>query len=60
MRISYDDRQGQTTTSASNEGYRLLDRHFRKDTVINEFLVVQSPTDMRTSRGLADLDEMAR
>ncbi|AYE98121.1 MMPL/RND family transporter [Mycobacterium kansasii] len=59
MRISYDDRHGQTTTSASNEGYRLLDRHFRKDTVITEFLVVQSPTDMRTSRGLADLDEMA-
>ncbi|TDK89705.1 MMPL family transporter [Mycobacterium paragordonae] len=59
MRISYDDRQGQTSASESNEGYRLLDRHFRKDTVITEFLVVESPTDMRTSRGLADLDEMA-
>ena len=36
-----------------------MDRHFRKDIVIAEFLVVESPTDMRTGKGLADLDEMA-
>ncbi|KAA0112644.1 RND family transporter [Mycolicibacterium sp. P9-22] len=59
IRISYDDRKGQPATTASNEGYRLLDRHFRKDVVIGEFLVVENPTDMRTGRGLADLDEMA-
>ncbi|OBI88415.1 RND family transporter [Mycobacterium asiaticum] len=59
MRISYDDRQGQPATTASNEGYQLLDRHFPKDTVISQFMVVESPTDLRTSRALADLDEMA-
>jgi putative drug exporter of the RND superfamily len=59
MTLSYDDRQGQPATTASNEGYHLLDRHFRKDVVIAEFLVVESPTDMRTGKGLADLDEMA-
>ncbi|WP_062908403.1 MMPL/RND family transporter, partial [Mycobacterium avium] len=59
MHISYDDRQGQPATTTSNEGYRLLDRHFRKDIVITQFMVVESPTDMRTSKGLADLDEMA-
>lgn len=57
--LSYDDRKGQPDTTASNEGYQLLDRHFRKDIVISEFLVVESPTDMRTGKGLADLDEMA-
>ena len=57
--LSYDDRKGQPDTTASNEGYQLLDRHFRKDVVISEFLVVESPTDMRTGKGLADLDEMA-
>ncbi|MBX8689330.1 hypothetical protein A5722_01635 [Mycobacterium vulneris] len=57
--ISYDDRKGQPDTTASNQGYRLLDRHFRKDIVITEFLVVENPTDMRTGRGLADLDQMA-
>ena len=59
MTLSYDDRKGQPDTTASNEGYQLLDRHFRKDIVIAEFLVVESPTDMRTGKGLADLDEMA-
>jgi RND superfamily putative drug exporter len=59
MKISYDDRKGQPATTASNQGYQLLDRHFRKDIVITEFLVVQNPTDMRTGKGLADLDEMA-
>ncbi|BCI90635.1 hypothetical protein NIIDMKKI_58410 [Mycobacterium kansasii] len=59
MRISYDDRQGQPATTASNEGYHLLDKHFRKDTVITQFMIVESATDMRTSRALADLDEMA-
>lgn len=59
MHIGYDDRQGQPDTTSSNEGYRLLDRHFRKDIVITQFMVVESPTDMRTSKGLADLDEMA-
>ncbi len=59
IKISYDDRKGQPATTASNQGYQLLDRHFRKDIVITEFLVVENPTDMRTGKGLADLDEMA-
>ncbi|OBG89900.1 MULTISPECIES: RND family transporter [unclassified Mycobacterium] len=59
IQISYDDRKGQPATTASNQGYQLLDRHFRKDIAIGEFLVVENPTDMRTGKGLADLDEMA-
>ncbi|OBH77076.1 hypothetical protein A5681_08535 [Mycobacterium scrofulaceum] len=59
MSISYDDRKGQPASTASNEGYALLDRHFPKDTVIKEFLLVQSSTDMRTARTLADLDALA-
>ncbi|RDH76592.1 RND family transporter [Mycolicibacterium moriokaense] len=59
IQISYDDRKGQPATTASNQGYQLLDRHFRKDIVISEFLLVENPTDMRTGKGLADLDEMA-
>ena len=57
--ISYDDREGQPAGTASNQGYRLLNRHFPKDTVINEFLLVQSDIDMRTAKGLADLDSLA-
>jgi RND superfamily putative drug exporter len=59
IKISYDDRKGQPATTDSNQGYQLLDRHFRKDAVINEFVLVENPADMRTGKGLADLDEMA-
>lgn len=59
MRITYDDREGQPSSTESNEGYALLNRHFPKDTIISEFLVVESKKDMRTAQGLADLDQMA-
>jgi RND superfamily putative drug exporter len=59
IKISYDDRKGQPATTASNQGYQLLDRHFRKDTIFREFVLVENPADMRTGKGLADLDEMA-
>jgi RND superfamily putative drug exporter len=59
VQITFDDRAGQPATTASNEGYQLLDRHFRKDMAFAQFLVVESPVDMRTGRGLADLDALA-
>ena len=46
-------------TTASNEGYRLLDRHFPKDMIFTQLLVIESPIDLRTAKGLADLDQMA-
>ncbi|OCB11755.1 MMPL/RND family transporter [Mycobacterium intracellulare] len=59
MRISYDDRTAQPADTASNKGYRLLDRHFPTDATMTEFLLVESSKDMRTGSGLADLEEMA-
>ncbi|MGB9227337.1 RND family transporter [Mycobacterium sp.] len=59
MKISFDDRKGQPATTASNEGYRLLDRHFPKDMIFTQVLVIESPADLRTAKGLADLDQMA-
>jgi putative drug exporter of the RND superfamily len=59
IEISYDDRKGQPADTAANQGYRLLDRHFPKDMIFTQFLVVESPSDMRTAKMLADLDEVA-
>jgi putative drug exporter of the RND superfamily len=59
IKISYDDRKGQPADTAANQGYRLLDRHFPKDMTFTQFLVVESPADMRTAKRLADLDEVA-
>ncbi|MEP9415548.1 RND family transporter [Gordonia sp. VNQ95] len=59
MALTYDDRTGQPDDTDSNLGYAVLDRHFPKDIVVTEFLVVQSPDDLRTAAGLADLEQMA-
>ena len=59
IQITYDDREGQPPDTGSNEGYALLNRHFPKDIIISEFLVVESENDMRTAQGLADLDQLA-
>jgi len=59
IEISYDDRTGQPADTAANQGYRLLDRHFPKDMIFTQFLVVESPSDMRTAKMLADLDAVA-
>ncbi len=59
MTITYDDREGQPSDTGSNEGYALLNRHFPKDAIISEFLLVESNNDMRTGQGLADLEQMA-
>ncbi|MBF6150054.1 RND family transporter [Nocardia nova] len=59
MTISYDDRTSQPADTPSNQGYRLLNRHFPRDSIIGEYLLIQSGTDMRTAKGLADLDQMA-
>jgi RND superfamily putative drug exporter len=59
MQITYDDREGQPPTTDSNQGYALLDRHFPQDITIAEFLVISAPTDLRTAKGLADLEQMA-
>jgi putative drug exporter of the RND superfamily len=59
IKISYDDRKGQPADTAANQGYRLLDRHFPKDMTFTQFLVIESPADMRTAKRLADLDEVA-
>lgn len=59
MQITYDDRDGQPSTTDSNQGYALLNRHFPRDITIAEFIVISAPTDLRTAKGLADLDQMA-
>ncbi|MGJ0119938.1 RND family transporter [Williamsia sp. MIQD14] len=59
IQITYDDRDGQPSTTDSNQGYALLNRHFPRDITIAEFIVISAPTDLRTAKGLADLEQMA-
>jgi putative drug exporter of the RND superfamily len=56
----YDDRKTLPPNVESSMGYATLDKHFPTNLIIPEYLLIESPHDLRTSQGLADLEEMAR
>ncbi|WP_301336926.1 RND family transporter [Mycobacterium asiaticum] len=59
VRFNYDDRKGVPASAPSSIGYTALERHFPVNQSIPEYILVQSPHDLRTPRALADLEQMA-
>jgi RND superfamily putative drug exporter len=59
-RFNYDDRKTLSNSVESTLGYAAMDRHFPVNSTIPQYLFVQSPHDLRTPQGLADLEQMAR
>ncbi|BBX62447.1 putative membrane protein, MmpL family [Mycobacterium saskatchewanense] len=59
VRYNYDDRKALKASAPSSLGYAALDRHFPVNQSIPEYILVQSPHDLRTPQALADLDQMA-
>jgi putative drug exporter of the RND superfamily len=59
VRHNYDDRKALPSSAPSSVGYAALDRHFPANQSIPEYILVQSPHDLRTPRALADLEQMA-
>ena len=57
---NYDDRKALPDNVASSLGYAAVDRHFPVNTTIPQYLLVESPHDLRTPEALADLEEMAQ
>lgn len=57
---NYDERQALPASAASSVGYAALDRHFPSNLIIPEYLVIQSPHDLRTPKALADLEQLAQ
>ncbi|OBF26999.1 hypothetical protein A5724_02770 [Mycobacterium sp. ACS1612] len=56
---NYDDRTTLPASAQSNIGYAAMESHFDVNSLIPQYLLVQSPHDLRTPQALADLDEMA-
>ena len=56
---NYDDRKVVPASAPSSIGYAALERHFPINRSIPEYILVQSPHDLRTPRALADLEQMA-
>ena len=60
VRFTYDDRKQLPAADPSSIGYVALERHFPVNQMLPEYLFVQSPHDLRTPTGLADLEQMAQ
>jgi len=60
MRFSYDDRKSLPASAESNLGFAAIDRHFAVSSMTPQYLLVQSPHDLRTPKALADLEQMAQ
>jgi RND superfamily putative drug exporter len=59
-RFNYDDRKNLPDSTQSNLGYAAVDRHFQLNSTIPQYLFIQSPHDLRTPKGFADLEQMAQ
>ncbi|MDH6195954.1 RND superfamily putative drug exporter [Mycobacterium frederiksbergense] len=59
VRFNYDDRKVVAASAPSSAGYAAVERHFPISQSIPEYILVQSPRDLRTPRALADLEQMA-
>ena len=57
--FNYDDRKVVSSSAPSSIGYAALERHFPISQAIPEFILVQSPHDLRSPQALADLEQMA-
>lgn len=59
VRYNYDDRKALPSSAPSSVGYAALDRHFPVNQSIPEYILIQSPRDLRTPKALADLEQLA-
>jgi len=59
VHFNYDDRKALGPSASSSVGYAALERHFPISQSIPEYILIQSPHDLRTPRALADLEQLA-
>ncbi|CAN5152057.1 RND family transporter [soil metagenome] len=57
--FNYDDRKVVDASAPSSIGYVALERHFPISASIPEYILIQSPKDLRTPQALADLEQLA-
>ena len=57
---NYDERKTLPGSVESSAGYAALDKHFPPNLIIPEYLVIESPRDLRSAKALADLEQLAQ
>ncbi|MGI9125853.1 MAG: MMPL family transporter, partial [Mycobacterium sp.] len=56
---NYDDRKALPKDSESIQGYDAITRHFPLNASLPQYILIHSPHDLRTSKALADMEQMA-
>lgn len=60
VKFNYDDRQNLPSDAASNLGYEALDNHFPVSSTVQQFILIQSPDDLRSPAALAAMEQLAQ
>lgn len=60
VRYNYDDRKALPQGVESSVGYAAMEQHFDLSSMIPQYLLIQSPHDLRTPQGLADMEQMVQ
>lgn len=60
LRPTFNDRLQLPQAAPSNVGFSAMENHFSTSALLPQYIYVRSPHDLRTSRSLADLDQMAQ
>ncbi|OMC39324.1 hypothetical protein A5740_26950 [Mycobacterium sp. GA-1841] len=60
VNFNYDDRKNLPDDAHSNLGYAALDKHFPVSSTVQQFILIQSPHDLRSPKALADMEQLAQ
>ena len=60
IHTSYDARTALPPSAESNIGFTAIEQHFPASVTAPQYLFIQSPHDMRNTKALADLEQMAQ
>jgi putative drug exporter of the RND superfamily len=56
---NYDDRKTLPSSVESTAAYQVMAQHFPLDSIIPQYLFIQSPHDLRNPKALADMEQLA-
>lgn len=60
IEFNYDNRKDLPENSDSNLGYAALNKHFPVSSTMQQFILIQSPHDLRAPKSLADMEQLAQ
>jgi len=60
IEYNYDNRKDLPANSDSNMGYVALNKHFPVSSTMQQFILIQSPHDLRAPKSLADMEQLAQ